>query len=198
MTPSPAPATPGLWGVHLGVPLRQTPLRIRSCESGRAFAYPKSRYDIVSDDILFSVPHEHSDSTAVLAALDSAKACMGHLPAAGALVLTTLVRDSIAQIMITWPDTSRQMTHDSVVSTVTAAYGPPFVNTHGVPIWYGDSTKIVVSRRGPYGKIPHAILSDARACVWFEQLVHRIKPAPRYVSPDANSCWVPPERSTNP
>lgn len=180
------------------MPLQQTPLRIRLCESGRAYAYPKGRYDIVSDDILFSVPHEHSDSTPVLAALDSATACLGHLPAEGALVLTTLVRDSIVHIIITWPDTARPKSHDAVVSEVTAAYGPPFVNTHGVPIWYGDSTKIVVTRRGPYGKTPHAVLSDARACAWFEQLVHRTKPAPRYVSPDSNSCWAPPEGSAQP
>ena len=194
----PAPDTPGLLGMHLGVPLRQTPLRIRSCESGRAFAHPKSRYDIVSDDFLFSVPHEHSDSAEVLAALDSAQACIGDLVREDAFVLTTLVRDSITHVIITWPDPTRPMTYDSVVSRVTAAYGAPFVNTHGVPIWYGDSTKIVVTRRGPYGKTPHVILSDSRACEWFERLVHRSKPAPRYDSPDDNSCWVPPEGAEQP
>ena len=196
--PPPTPHTQGLWGVHLGMPLRQTPVRIRRCESGRAFAYPKGRYDIVSDDFLFSVPHEHRDSTEVLAALDSATACLGHLRAEGALVLATLVRDSITHIIFAWPDTTRPMAYDSLVSTVTAAYGTPFVNTYGVPIWYGDSARIVVTRRGPYGKVPHAVLSDARACAWFERLVHRTKPAPLYAEADSNSCWAPPEGSAKP
>ena len=73
---APAPRRPFvLWGLELRRPINGSAVEIDQCMSGRQFAFRTGRYRITTDDALMSVPHEHQDTAAALAALDSVSAC---------------------------------------------------------------------------------------------------------------------------
>src|SRR5439155_15193932 len=60
-----------VFGIVLRQPLNPRAVVGQRCFTARQFALEDGFYSIVTDDALFNVPHEHQDTAAVLAALDS-------------------------------------------------------------------------------------------------------------------------------
>ncbi|HJU69553.1 MAG TPA: hypothetical protein VJ650_15035 [Gemmatimonadaceae bacterium] len=184
-----SPAKPlDVWGIVLRRPIDPSAVEIDRCVNGRAFALRDGPYRITTDDVLLSVPHEHQDTTAVLAALDSVTACVvvsrtRHFSA----VLT--LRDSVViNASIFWPNTTGRPTVAGVIAEITAKHGPPRLNEHDGAHWEADSSSIYVTERGPFLASVAVTLSYAPACEWFESLVHRRDRRPRYTDPRANHC----------
>jgi hypothetical protein len=177
----------------LGIVLRQ-PLNPRAvsdplCLTGRQLALEDGFYEIVTDDILFSVPDEHQDTAAVLAALDSFTACKAHTRELNAMAIITLSDSVVEHALFYWPDGDGP-TYERMLASLTETYGEPYQSAWGVPYWSADSLAIYLNKRGPYGEGTTLDLSDARVCERYERLVHSNNSRDRRHDP----CWREPSR----
>jgi len=186
-------------GVELRKPFNPAAFSRQACVGARDFAYRRGSYSIVTDDVLFGVPHEHQDTLAVLAALDSFTVCVGETRDLNATAVVTLVDSVVGHAHIFWPDASPASGYDRILASLKEIYGEPLQNAYGVRFWSADSMKLYINRRGFYSDGTALDLSDARACDRFERLVHRQHAAPVYVDslgnldPRSNYCWVQPK-----
>jgi hypothetical protein len=174
-------------GIVLRQPLNPAAVLGQRCFTGRQFALEDGFYDIVTDDILFSVPSEHQDTAAVLAALDSFPACRVRTRELNATAIVTLSDSVVGHALIDWPGGGAP-TYESMVRALTQTFGEPFQSAWGVPYWSADSMAIHVNKRGPYGDGTTLTLSDARVCERYERLVHRGDRRPH------EPCWKEPKR----
>jgi hypothetical protein len=177
-----------LWGLELRRPITGSAVEIHQCMSGRQFAFRGGRYRITTDDALMSVPHEHQDTAAVLAALDSVTACFVTSRTKHFTALLT-VRDSVVtHISIFWPDTAGRPTFAGVVAELSRTYGAPAINEHDVAVWKADNGDLYVTSRGMFLESVAVTLADRAACEWFEGLVHQRTPRRRYLDARAARC----------
>lgn len=200
------PTAPGrsvpdhVFGVELRKPLNAVAFSRHACTGARDFAYRRGFYSTVTDDVLFGVPHEHQDTIAVLAALDSFTVCVGETRDLNAIAIVTLFDSVVGNAHIFWPDASQAPGYDRMLTNLMELYGEPFQNEYGVRFWSADSMKLYINRRGFYTDGTALDLSDARVCDRFERLVHRQRAAPVYVDslgnpdPRSNYCWVRPKQ----
>jgi hypothetical protein len=186
---APASVPNRVLGIVLREPLNAQAVSYRRCVTGRSFAYEDGDYDIVTDDILFSAPEEHQDTSAVLASLDLFAACRVHTRELNATAIITLSDSVVEHALIYWPDGDAPV-YDSVLATLTQAYGEPFQNAWGVRYWSGDSMAIYLNKRSIFGAGTEVTLSDARLCERYEGLVHRNNSRDRRSYP----CWKEPQR----
>jgi hypothetical protein len=161
----------------------------RRCFTGRGFAYEDGRYDIVTDDILFSAPEEHQDTTAVLEALDLFTACRVHTRELSADAVITLSDSLVEHATIYWPE-GEGPSYDRMLAMLTDMFGEPFQNPWGVRYWSADSLSIYLNKRSIFGPGTAITLGDARLCARYEELVHRNNSRDRRSYP----CWKQPER----
>jgi hypothetical protein len=176
-----------LWGVRLRAPLTSTAMRVGRCMSGPEFAHVGGTYSPIADAVIMGAPHQHNDSVAVLRALATARVCFGRVTS-GATVITTTVSDTVANAIFYWPDAVGRPSEDSISHVLTRLYGRPSVNEFGTPIWLQDSTGIYLAEKGPYWEGTTISLSDQRACVRYEQLVHRTEPIVGPPDSTTNRC----------
>lgn len=191
-TPAAPPATrpDHLFGITLRQRLNPGAVSAQRCSTGREFALEDGVFDIVADDILFSAPEEHQDTSAVLAALAQFTACAVLTREGNAAAIVTIADSLVGNALITWPEGGAP-SYDEMVTTLTQMYGEPFQNQFGVRYWAQDSMEIHLGRRGPFGAGTTLTLSDARACEKYEVLVHRNNNIDHRSSP----CWEdPPSR----
>ena len=189
-----------VFGVELRRPLDPSAFTRQACVGARDFAYRRGSYSIVTDDVLFGVPHEHQDTLAVLAALDSFTVCVGQTRELNATAVVTLFDSVAGNAHVFWPEGHPAPDYDRLLTMLTEMYGEPRRNERGVRSWSADSMQLYINRRGMYNDGPALDLSDARACERFERLVHRQRAAPVYTDslgnpdPRSNYCWVEPKQ----
>jgi hypothetical protein len=159
------------------------------CFTARQFALEDGFYSIVTDDALFNVPHEHLDTAAVLAALDSFTVCRAHTRERNASAIITLLDSTVADALISWPD-GNAPAYDSMLAMLTHTYGEPFQSTDAVPFWSADSMRIYLTTRSSYDEGTTLTLSDARSCERFERMVHSHNSRDQRREP----CWKEPRR----
>ena len=164
-----------LWGVRLRAPLSTKAIQVGRCMSGAEFAHVGGAYSPIADAVIMGAPHQHRDSVAVLRALAPARVCFGRVTP-GATVITTTISDTVRNAIFYWPDAVGRPSEDSMSHVLTRLYGPPSVNEFGTPVWSQDSTGIYLAEKGPYWEGTTISLSDQRACVRYERLVHRTEP----------------------
>jgi hypothetical protein len=181
-------------GIDVRKPWNPAAFVRQTCSSARAFAFRRGSYSIVADDVLFSVPHEHQDTTAVLAALDSFTVCVGETRELNATAVVTLSDSVVGHAHIFWPDQRRAPDYDRMLTTLTKAYGEPYQNERGVQFWAADSIELTIGHRGFFNEGTSLDLADTRTCDRFERLVHRHSAAPVYLDAGSNYCWVEPKR----
>jgi hypothetical protein len=180
-----------LWGIALRQPIDGSAVEIDQCMSGRQFAFRAGRYRITTDDALLNVPHEHQDSGAVLAALDSVTACFVSSRTRRFAAFLTLRDSLVTDASIFWPDSAGRPTVAAVIAEITAQYGRPLINEYGGAEWEADSAIISVTPRGMFLESVAVTMSDRAACEWFERLIHRRTPRIQYRDADTNQCWAP-------
>jgi hypothetical protein len=185
-----------LWGVRLRAPIDTAQVRVLQCMTGRQFAMLEGRFDRVADDVLFHVPHEHSDSTKILAVLDAATLCaVRSSERPDAIAMVTTVADTVVGAFFVWGRTAAQPRLDALRDEVAALYGPPtpIGATGGVARWRGDSLSLFVTPRSPIAPRVTIRLADARGCAWFERQLHDTLGVPRvrYRDVEARECHVP-------
>jgi hypothetical protein len=186
-------------GITLRKPLNPAAFTRQRCVNGRAFAFIFGHYSVVSDDALFSVPHEHDDSAAVLAALDSFTVCIVETRELSALAFVTLDDSLVSHATIFWDEEDKAPKPAEVLALLTPRYGEPLKNAYRVQYWSADSIDLYINSQGLYNEATAVTLDDSRACRRFERLVHRGHPPPVYVKengdPDPSStyCWVQPQ-----
>jgi len=170
------------------------------CVPARDFAFRGGSYSIVTDDVLFAVPHEHEDSADVLAALDSFTVCVGETRELNATAIVTLSDSIVGNAHVFWPDERQGPAFDRVRTLLTESFGDPRQNKYGDGFWSADSLEVSLNHRGFYTDGTSLTLSDGRVCERFERLVHRQHAAPIYTDslgtpdPRSNHCWVQGER----
>jgi hypothetical protein len=187
------PTPDHVFGIVLRHSLDPGAFNRESCVGARDFAFRRGVYSIVTDDVLFGVPHEHQDTTAVLAALDSFTVCVGETRELNATAVVTISDSVVANLHLFWPDERQAPAYDRMLTILEEIYGEPLRNDYGVQFWTADSMTLYVNRRGFYNEATSVSLHDARACERFERLVHREHPAPVYMNPGSNHCWVQPD-----
>lgn len=199
-TVAPRPLPDQVFGVVLGEPFNPVAFTRQTCVRARDFAFRSGSYSIVTDDVLFGVPHEHQDTTAVLAALDSFTVCVGETRELNATAVVTLSDSVVGNAHIYWPVPRQAPEFDSTLRILRETYGEPIQNEYGDRLWSADSLELSFKHRGFYSDGASLTLSDARVCEHFERLVHRQHAAPVYVDslgnpdPRSNHCWVRRER----
>lgn len=181
------------FGIVLRKPLNAGAFTHHRCFGAREFAFLNGAYSIVSDDVLFGVPHEHQDTGAVLAALDSFTVCAGQTRELNALAFVTLSDSVVGHALVFWPEEGQAPDYARLLAMLQRIYGESLENEHRVRYWSVDSMKLYVNRRGPYNDAATVSLGDARVCERFERLVHRERAARVYTDPRSNHCWVKPE-----
>lgn len=187
-----------VFGVALRQPLHADAFVRQHCSSARQFAFRRGSYSIVTDDVLFSTPHEHEDTAAVLAALDSFTVCAVETKELNATAIVTLRDSVVTGAHVFWPDESRAPEYDAILATLQQVYGEPYQHKSGVRYWSADSMDLTINHRGFYTDGTSISLGDARGCDRYERLVHRSGPAPVYTDslgnfdPRSNHCWVKP------
>jgi hypothetical protein len=195
-TVAPRPLPDQVFGVVLGKRFNPVAFTRQTCVRARAFAFRRGSYSIVTDDVLFGVPHEHEDTTAVLAALDSFTVCMGETRELNARAVVTLSDSVVGNAHFFWSIPSQAPAFDSLLRVLSETYGEPIQNRYGDRLWSNDSLELSLNHRGFYSDGASLTLSDARVCEHFERLVHREHAAPVYVDslgnldPRSNHCWV--------
>jgi hypothetical protein len=178
------------FGLVLGGPAPAEQWRTWRCGSGRAFATRGGRYRITSDDILFRSPHEHSDSAAVLAALDSVQVCFGQLQQWRASLMAVIVDSALVKLAITWTDTLTSPSYDSLRAPLLARFGPAPDASPGSDTWEPDSLAIDLSRTSWWlPGAPQLYVTHGRGCDRYEDLVHRREPSRDWVEPRTRRCW---------
>ena len=183
------PVPDRIFGIVLRQPLNPRAVVGERCFTARQFAFEGKSYSIVTDDALFSVPHEHQDTAAVLAALDSFTVCRAHTRERNASAIITLLDSAVADALISWPDGNAPV-YDRMLATLTQTYGEPFQSAYGVPFWSADSMDISVTTRSSYDEGTTLTLSDARSCDRFERMVH----SQNYIDQPREPCWKEPIR----
>ncbi len=178
-----------IFGIVLRQPLNPRAVAGQRCFTARQFALEDGFYSIVTDDALLSVPHEHQDTAAVLAALDSFTVCRAHTRERNASVIITLLDSAVADALISWPD-GNSPAYDSMLATLTRTYGEPFHSDYGVPFWSADSMDIFLTMRSSYDEGTTLTLSDARSCERYERMVHSHNSRDLRREP----CWKEPQR----
>ena len=178
-----------VFGIVLRQPLNPRAVVGRRCFTARQFALEDGFYSIVTDDALLSVPHEHQDTAAVLAALDSFMVCRAHTRELNASVIITFLDSAVADALISWPE-GHPPAHDSMLARLTQTYGEPFHSDYGVPFWSADSMDIFLTTRSSYDEGTTLTLSDARSCERYERMVHR----PNSRDQQREPCWKEPQR----
>jgi hypothetical protein len=178
------------FGLVLGEPVPVEQWGSWQCASGRVFATLGGRYRVASDDILFRSPHEHSDSTAVLAALDSVQVCFGQLQQWRATLMAVIVDSALVKLAVTWTDTLAAPGYDSLRAPLLARFGPaPDASTRS-DTWEPDSLAIDLSRTSWWlPGAPQLYVTHGRGCDRYEELVHRREPSRNWVDPRTRSCW---------
>ncbi len=185
-------------GIALRQPLHADAFVRQHCSSARQFAFRRGSYSIVTDDVLFGVPHEHQDTAAVLAALDSFTVCAVETKELNATAIVTLRDSVVTGAHVFWPDESRAPEYDRILASLQHTYGEPYHHKSGVRYWSADSMDLTINHRGFYTDGTSLSLGDARGCDRYERLVHRPAPAPVYTDslgnrdPRSNHCWVRP------
>lgn len=185
-----------VFGVVLGKLFNPVSFTRQACVSARDFAFRRGVYSVVTDDVLFGVPHEHEDTTAVLAALDSFTVCVGETRELNASAVVTLSDSIVGNAHIFWLVASQAPAFDRMLTMLRETYGEPIQNKYGDGVWSADSLELSLNHRGFYNDGTSLNLSDARVCEHFERLVHRQNAAPVYVDslgnldPRSNHCWV--------
>jgi hypothetical protein len=193
-----------VFGVALGKRFNPAAFTRQTCVNARDFAFRRGSFSIVTDDVLFGVPHEHEDTTAVLAALDSFTVCVGETRELNATAVVTLSDSVVGNAHVFWPVPSQTPEFDSLLRLLSQTYGEPIQNKYGDRLWSADSLEVSLDRRGFYSDGASLTLRDARVCEHFERLVHRQHAAPVYVDslgnpdPRSNHCWVRREQATAP
>lgn len=178
-----------VFGVVLRQPLDSHAFVGQHCFTGRQLALEDGFYEIVTDDILFSVPEEHQDTTAVLAALDLFTACRVHTHELKATAIITLLDSVVEHALVYWPDGDAPP-YERMLAMLTRMYGEPYQSSYGVPYWSADSMAISLNKRSIYGDGTELTLSDARVCERYERLVHRNNSRDQRRGP----CWKEPTR----
>ena len=178
-----------LFGIVLRQPLNPRAVVGQRCFTARQFALEDGFYSIVTDDALFDVPHEHQDTAAVLAALDSFTVCRAHTREVNASAIITLLDSAVADALLSWPG-GNAPAYDSMLVRLTQTYGEPFRSSYGVPFWSADSMNIYLTTRSSYDEGTTVTLSDARSCERFERMVHRRNSRDQPREP----CWHEPKR----
>ncbi len=135
-------------GVVLGKVFNPSAFTQATCVSARAFAFRRGSYSIVTDDVLFGVPHEHPDTTAVLAALDSFTVCVGETRELGATAVVTLSDSIVGNAHIFWPDSGQAPTFDRMSTILQRAFGQPTRNKYGDRFWSADSLELSLNHEG--------------------------------------------------
>ena len=193
-----APVPDHVFGIALRQPLHADAFVRQRCSSARQFAFRRGSYSIVTDDVLFGTPHEHEDTAAVLAALDSFTVCAVETKELNATAIVTLRDSVVTGAHVFWPDESRAPEYDRVLASLQQTYGEPYRHKSGVRYWSADSMDLTINHRGFYTDGTSLSLGDARGCDRYERLVHRSAPAPVYTDslgtpdPRSNHCWVRP------
>lgn len=193
-----APVPDHVFGIALRQPLHVDAFVRQRCSSARQFAFRRGSYSIVTDDVLFGTPHEHQDTAAVLAALDSFTVCAVETKELNATAIVTLFDSVVTGAHVFWPDESRAPEYDRVLASLQQTYGEPYGHKSGVGRWSADSMHLSINRGGFYTDGTSLSLRDARGCDRYERLVHRSGPAPVYTDslgnfdPRSNHCWVKP------
>lgn len=182
--PASGPVPDRILGIVLRQPLNPDTISTQRCYTGRGFAYEDGEYEIVTDDILFSAPEEHHDTSAVLAALDQFTACRISTRELSATAVVTLSDSVVEHAVIYWPRGDGP-SYDRMLAILIRMYGEPFQNAWGVRYWSGDSIKITLNERSPYGPGTTLTMSDARLCERYEELAHRSNSHDRRSFP----CW---------
>jgi len=178
------------FGFQMGGRLPASTRLLLDCMSGRAFATSGGRYDIVTDDVLFRSPHEHSDSAAVLAALDSVTVCVGRPERPAGYVLVALVDSVIVKLGFSWADSAGSPAYDSLIAPLTARFGAPGEVRPTGTTWEPDSLAIDVTRNAWWipGR-PQVYVTSGAGCDRYEQMVHRREPALHWADARTDSCW---------
>ena len=193
-----APAPDHVFGIVLRQPLHADAFVRQHCSSARQFAFRRGSYSIVTDDVLFGTPHEHGDTAAVLAALDSFTVCAVETKELNATAIVTLSDSVVTGAHVFWPDESRAPEYDRILASLQQTYGEPYQYKSGVRYWSADSMDLTINHRGFYTDGTSLSLGDARGCDRYERRVHRSAPAPVYTDslgnadPRSNHCWVRP------
>ena len=191
-----SPAPDRVLGIVLGKVFNPAAFTRQSCVRARDFAFRRGSYSVVTDDVLFGVPHEHEDSAAVLAALDSFTVCVGETQELRATVIVTLSDSIVGNAHIFWPVERQAPVFERLLTTLKESYGEPIQDKYGDAFWSADSLELSLNHRGFYNEAASLSLSDGRMCEHFERLVHRQHAAPLYTDslgnpdPRSNHCWV--------
>ena len=183
------PVPDRIFGIVLRQPVNPRAVVGQRCFTARQFALEDGFYSIVTDDALLSVPHEHQDTAAVLAALDSFTVCRAHTRELNASAIITLLDSAVADALISWPD-GNAPAYDRMLATLTHTYGEPFHSDYGVPFWSADSMDIFLTTRSSYDEGTTLTLSDARSCERYERMVHSHNSRDQHREP----CWKEPQR----
>ncbi len=176
-----------LWGVQLRAPLETKAIHVGRCMSGAEFARLGGTYSPIADAVIMGAPHQHGDSTVVLRALAPARVCFARVPN-GATVITTAVDSTVVNAIFYWPDAAGRPSEDSISHILRSLYGRPTVNEFGTPVWSRDGTGIYLADKGPYWEGTTISLSDQRACIRYERLVHRTEPLVGHPDSTTNRC----------
>jgi hypothetical protein len=178
------------FGLALGEPMPAGQGSNWRCESGRAFATLGRRYRVTSDDILFRSPHEHSDTSAVLAALDSIQVCFGQLPQWRANLMAVIIDSALVKLAVTWLDSLNSPEYDSLRAPLVGRFGPAPQTSSRSDTWEPDSLAIDLSRTSWWlPGAPQLYVTHGRGCDRYEELVHRREPSRNWVEPRTRSCW---------
>jgi hypothetical protein len=185
-----------VFGIVLREPFNAASFSRQTCVNARDFALRRGSYSTVADDVLFSVPHEHQNTAAVLEALDSFTVCVGETREFDATAVVTLSDSVVGNAHIFWPVASQAPAFERMFTILRETFGEPIQNRYGDRFWSADSLELSLNHRGFYNDGPSLSLNDARVCEHFERLVHRQHAAPVYVDslgnldPRSNQCWV--------
>jgi len=180
-----------VFGIVLRQPLSPSAVADQRCFTARRFANEGGYFSIVADDALFSVPDEHQDTAAVMAALDSFTVCKATTRELGASAIITLSGGVVEHVLLSWPR-GNAPTLERMRAQLTRDLGDPLQSAAGVPYWSSDSMKLTLGDRGPYDDGTTLIMSDARICERYERMVHRNDSRDRRREP----CWKKPQPLT--
>jgi len=172
-TVAPRSSPDQVFGIVLGERFNPAAFTRQACVRARDFAFRRGSYSIDTDDVLFGVPHEHQDTTVVLAALDSFTVCVGETRELNATAVVTLSDSIVGNAHIFWPVASQAPEFDRMLTILRQTYGEPIQNKYGDRFWSADSLELSLSDRGFYNDGTNLTLSDGRVCEHFERLVHR-------------------------
>ena len=180
-----------VFGIVLRQPLSPSAVADQRCFTARRFASERGYFSLMADDALFSVPDEHQDTAAVLAALDSFTVCRATTRELGASAIITLSGGVVEHVLLSWPR-GNAPTLERMRAQLTRDLGDPLRGPSGDPYWSSDSMAIHVMDRGPYDDGTTLIMSDARVCERFEHMVHSRDSRDQRREP----CWKKPKPLT--